>query len=269
VKLLNDSHHMVRSEAAKAVGEFGVAAKDAIPDLIKLVNDVQGQNWYIRQAALSALQEMPLEGTVEQAVLRAGLNDPSSIVRGNAIKKAFGSKDPASAKMYKDEMIDQVFDAPHGMFTRHTRLEMADRIIAQLSKDDIRPSLPRFFEALRLPGGDEIEGCIAVLESFGDEVRPKLEVLAKDENPIVRYNAYKVLYKLRLRDASKPERIEFLQNDINSGNSIRAEAAQKLLDELNGVKSKAPAMVGEVAGGGGNGGGDGSGGDGQKEGEDE
>jgi hypothetical protein len=81
VKLVGDPHFQVRKEAASAARLLGSTAKAAIPALAKLVEDVDGQTWPTRHAAFRALQNMPVDETARQAIVRAGLKDPDSIVR--------------------------------------------------------------------------------------------------------------------------------------------------------------------------------------------
>lgn len=193
IALLDDPHHQVRCQAATAVGLYGAAAKDSIPALTKLVGDLEGQNWFVRSQAWDALARMPLEETMKHAVARMGLKDPSSTVRRSVLDATLEAKNAAirekAVQAYKAEMINQIFDAPHGMWTKSTRYEIALRAIKELSKDDLRPHIPRFLESLSRTDGEQLKGSMAILVSFGEEVRPKLEALAQDKNEIVRKNA--------------------------------------------------------------------------------
>jgi Family of unknown function (DUF6288)/HEAT repeats len=240
VELLDDSHPLVRCQAATAAGLYGASAKAGIPALTKLVGDLDGQDWVIRGAALEALRSMLLEEADLQSIMRTALKDPNTTVRRAALDGTLTSKDKAKKKKaiqtYKNEMINQVFDAPHGMWTSGWRGLMANGVLKELSKEDIRPSLPRFFESLNLHRGDQLKGTMAIIASFGEEVRPKLEALTKDKDQTVRCNALETLQMIVLQGNRSPELIELLKRELSiimkSEDLERASWAEKLVKAL-------------------------------------
>lgn len=241
VKLLDDPHQQVRLQATEGIKLFGSSAQEAIPALIRLQGDVEGQSWFIRATAFDALRAMPIEAVAMQAVTRTGLKDPISSVRGGVLNTTFYSKDAEVIKKatqtYKEELINQVFDAPHGMATKFTRGEMAKVAIANLTKDELRPYLPRFFSSLRWPSGSELQGCMAVLVSFGEEVRPKLETLTKDKDPNICFNAIDTLLQIAGQKPS-PEAKELLLRQITAVmpklDAPRAHTARSWVINLGG-----------------------------------
>lgn len=62
---MKDRHHEVRRSAAKALGQLGTAAKDAVPALIETLKDENGD---VRQDAAIALKKIDPE-----AAKKAGL----------------------------------------------------------------------------------------------------------------------------------------------------------------------------------------------------
>jgi Family of unknown function (DUF6288)/HEAT repeats len=265
VALLKDPHPMVRKDAAEALGLMDGVTKDAVPILLSLFEDVGGQNWYIRKAAYDALKKMQVDEVTQQALMRAGLKDPSSTVRAKVLDATLSSKDPqvqkASVQTYKTEMIEQIFEAPHGMWTSMTRKQMAELALASLSKDELRPLLPRFFASLSQPYGAQLEGCMAIIISFGDEVRPKLEALATSEDLTLRYNVMDALLQMTPDGKLAPERVAFFKRQLEPllkmTDEKKADIVGKWLKQLESGswKNTGGGSVSEAVAAGGGGGG--------------
>jgi hypothetical protein len=265
IKLLKDPHPLVRKQAAVVVGGvFGASAKEAIPTLISMVKDFDGQTWWTRSDAWSALGKMPLDEATIEAVTRVGLTDPHASVRRNVLDRTFLGNDEAAkkaVKTYTKELIDQIFTIPHSMATRGKRIGMANIAIARLSKDELRPFLPRFFGALSDSGGSTLSGCMIILASFGEEVRPKLETMLDDKNEKLRNNALETLQQMAMTQNVPPETVTLVCSRLKeakaSDKGARGEWAKKLLkklatkyeeakDDTHGVKEEDDAGSGEA-----------------------
>jgi len=220
IELLSDPHPFVRTQAAQCMVQYGESAKPSIPQLVALLKDVDGQTWYTRLRSLEALMVMPLDEETKQTVEITALGDPNSYVRRAILDRTFQSGDKATvaktAQAYKSVLIQQVFDAPHGMATPGDRSKLAKTVVDQLAKEDILPSLPRFLDALKQPGGGTAHGSMAILASLGGEVVDELKVLAADKDQTVRINALETLLRIALSDAGSPELIAFVKHGLES-----------------------------------------------------
>ena len=245
IELLKDSNVSIRLLAADILSFYFGSPKEAIPALVALLQDTEGQNWFVRKKAWNTLQGMPLDEVMRQVVMQAGLKDPGSYVRGAALGMTFLSKDKAkqadAAKTYKQELIDQLFDAPHGMATGKARFAVAPVLLDQLSKKELRPYLPRFFKGLEDSTGGTLTGSMLILVSFGDEVRGKLEVLTRDKNETVRCNALETLQQMAMKNDASPKLVKRviagLKPLMTSDNINRAAWARRLMLQIEAQKS--------------------------------
>jgi Family of unknown function (DUF6288) len=257
IKLLNDPHALVRCQAALVVGEFGDSAKAAIPRLLVMATDFEGQTWWTRLKAWEALNAMSLDEVAAQAAIRAGLKDPAASGRRVVLERTFLAKDKTlktqAAKTFTKELVDQVFTAPHGMALQGKRATMGEVVAATLSKDEVRPCLPRFFEALSNPSGDTLSGSMNVLAAFSEETQDKLKVLTEDKNENVRYNALETLQMMVLKGKAAPELkpwvVTRLQEATASKDSKRVAWAKKLLVPFGGGSKKSTDGADEASDG--------------------
>jgi hypothetical protein len=147
-----------------------------------------------------------------------------------------------AAKEFKEELIEQVFDAPHGMGTAGVRKGIAPKILANLSRDQIRPYLPRFLEALHRPGGGTMQGSMIILASFTEDVLYQVELLAENEDLKVRENALRTLHMMALKEDASPDvvarAVRRLEKATASGDVNLADMARRLLQELNNKKKQ-------------------------------
>jgi len=251
IELLKDPSASVRLLAADILGYYLASPKEAMPGLLALLQDPEDQNWFVRRKAWDALQFMPLDEQMRMAVVRSGLKDPGSFVRGEALTTTFLSKDKAiqadASKTYKEELVNQLFDAPHGMATGGARAQVAPVILAQLSKDELRPYLPRFFKGLEDPNGGTLTGSMLILATFGgDEVQKKLKALTRDKNVTLSDNALEVLQKMAMKDDAAPKLVSRVMAELKplreSDNINRSSWARNLMLQLE-AKAAAPKAM--------------------------
>jgi hypothetical protein len=206
--------------------------------------DYDGETWWTREKACAALQSMSVDEATTRTYIRAGLNDPAANVRRKYIEATFAAKDQAvkadAFKTYRDESIDQIFTVPYSMFTGGLRKTMGQWAVENLSKEDLRPYVPRFFKALSDPKGNTLRGSQIVLASFGDETGRQLELLMETGDPLVRDHALETLHMMCVKGERSPRRVALvrkrLEAAIASDDSRRAAWAKKLLKELEDKK---------------------------------
>ena len=162
---------------------------------------------------------------------------PNAAVRIVALRETFysGNKDVVkeSARILKNEMINQIFDAPHGMATGGVRKSISKSVLALLSRDELRPHLPRFFGALAHPNGGTLSTSMDILVSFGDEVVNKLESLIDSETDNVRYNALWTCQRILRAGHGSPEletRVRAELKSIKDAFDARAAKAKEAGD---------------------------------------
>jgi hypothetical protein len=241
IQLLKDPHPLVRKQAAMTVGALGEVAREAIPSLIGLVKDFEGQTWWTRDEAWMALDRMPVDEADLQDAVRAGLYDPSGIVRMTVLERSLFAKDNAvkkkAAQTYEKELIDQIFDIPHSMKSRGRSRTAAEVAVECLPQEVLLKYLARFMAGLSEAKGAPLDGCMMVLGSMGDDVQRKLVVLTGDKNENLRQNAIHTLQRKAIRSEVSPELVGMLRSklraikDANDGETM--EWARKLLVELD------------------------------------
>jgi hypothetical protein len=211
-----------------------------------MATDFEGQTWWTRMRAWEALGAMSVDDVAVQAAVRVGLKDPAAAGRRVVLERTFLAKDVAlknqSAKTFTKELVDQVFTAPHGMALQGKRTTLGEVVAETLSKDEVRPYLPRFFEALSNPTGDTLSGSMNVLAAFSEETQAKLKELTEDKNENVRYNALETLQRIVLKGKATPELkpwvVTRLQEVTTSKDSKRVAWAKKLLVPFGGGGKK-------------------------------
>ncbi len=87
-KMGQDPQAIVKLRAVQALGQMGPLAKDAIPDLVRTLNDPLSQSWELRHAAVTSLGTTAFDPkgaappqNVVDALLKHGLHDPALKVR--------------------------------------------------------------------------------------------------------------------------------------------------------------------------------------------
>lgn len=260
ITLLKDPNALVRRHAAIVLGNFGDKAKAAIPVLVEMVGDYDGQNWWTRSAVWSTLGKMQLDQAALSKATVSGLHDPAAGVRKGVLGRTFLSQDiavqKASIKNYKDDLIDQVFTVPYGMFTSGMRRGQARYIVEHLSSDELRQYLPRMWKALAEEGGDTLGGAEIIIASFGEEVVPKLKALVDGNDRKTGDRALETLQLVIVTGKGSPElakwvraRLEAVKAAENGGQD---EWAKKLLRGLDkpaeGTAKEAPAVDTSAAG---------------------
>jgi hypothetical protein len=199
-RMLRDEHPMVRLQAATAVHSYGASSREAVPGLMALVADVDGQDWFTRAMAWNALGKMPLSEELWTKMVRTGLRDPHPGVRGRALQASINSPDKAiqgkAVHTFRKEMVEQVFDAPHGGGTDKVRGQMAKRLLEEFPRDELRALLPRFFGSMKYGGGGERNGCMDIIVSFGPDMIPKLKSMVGSKNVNIHRNALEALVRI-------------------------------------------------------------------------
>lgn len=240
IDMFKDPHAYVRKTATGVVGRYGDSAKAAIPTLVKITENYEGETWWTRQGAFSALQKMTLDEKTKQRVIRAGLADPDAGSRRSALDASVFSEDKdvfaAAIKDYQKELIDQVFTVPHGMFTRGGRAKVAKIVADNFTKDELRPYLPKFLGALSLSGGSTLQGSQTIIAFFGQENVEKLKTLLEDKNDNVQFNALQTLCMIAQQKDAPTALLEFvrprLQVLATQEDSPRTNWAKKELGDI-------------------------------------
>jgi HEAT repeat protein len=93
VEALRDPCFTVRCSAARALGELGEAAREAVPDLIEALADPEPG---VRDAAAAALGALGRTAKLALPFLAEALHDPNRFVR-QAAARALEQIDPAAA----------------------------------------------------------------------------------------------------------------------------------------------------------------------------
>ena len=232
--LLNDPRLLVRVMAARAIGGYGNAAKASIPTLIKLLADTENQHWWVREAAFLSLNKMSLDPATKRKIMLIAFQDPSASVRRHPLTMTARIKDPEKREQamneYKKAMIDQVFDAPLGMWTSGTRKSVALKLKA-LGKDTLRPSIPRFLTGLNDETGPRLEGCSDLLAWFGDEVIDEIEKRAGDKNPTLRVNALNVLTRMATEESASDQLVKRVVNQLKAAEKAEETSVSRAATE--------------------------------------
>ena len=96
IKGLKDPRPACRRECARALGQIGLAAKDAVPALKRALQD---REWDVREASARALGKIrPADEEVVLALIEA-LEDPKADVRWTSAK-ALGNSGPAAVPAF-------------------------------------------------------------------------------------------------------------------------------------------------------------------------
>lgn len=235
--LLSDPHFLVRMMAARCVGGYADASKETVPTLIQILENNEEQHWWVREAAYLALNRMTLDPEVKQSYTVTALQDPSAAVRRHPLGETARLKDPEerlkAMQAYQNAMIEQVFDAPLGMYTNKTRSSIAPKLKA-FGKEALRPYLPRFVETLKDETGPRLEGASGILAWFGPEVIDTIEALLGEDNEFLRANAIKVLVLMATGDEATPELRRRIIMKLKA--SARDEATAVSRAALEGLK---------------------------------
>lgn len=89
--------------------------------MTRLLEDTENQHWWVRESAYKAMNGMTLDKATKRTITLIALKDPSASVRRHPLSETARIKDPEERLRamldYQDAMIDQVFDAPLGMWT--------------------------------------------------------------------------------------------------------------------------------------------------------
>jgi len=243
---LEDPHLLVRVLAARAIRGYGDAAKASIPTLTRLLADTNNQHWWVREAAFLSLNKMSLEPKTKRKIMLIALQDPSASVRRHPLTMTARIKDPEECVRlmmeYQDAMIDQVFDAPLGMWTAKTRKNVAIKL-KDLGKDALRPSLSRFLTGLQDDTGPRLEGCSELLAWFGNEIIDEIETRAKGTDETLRMNALNVLAQMATAESATEEMIQRVTEQLHAAEkaeetSVSRAAAEglKKIGHLGGVQ---------------------------------
>jgi S1-C subfamily serine protease/HEAT repeat protein/ribosomal protein S27E len=217
VKGLMHSEASVRARSAETLGEMGERAKDAIPSLLKLLND---PDEFTRRMVASALSKIGLPAKSDVPLLAKSLGDPSVDLRRYAATtlEKMGSdsrgalNEMAAALSDNDPGVRQALARALGRFGRDAK-DRAQRSLEEMLSDSDRDT--------RLAAA---EGLAGILVASAD-VEP-LKKLVKHEDSEVRVAVAKALPKLG--KAARPFLAEVLEAARQDTGDLRRAALQVL-----------------------------------------
>ena len=219
IRELQDTDSDVRSIAAVTLGEIGPEAEDAVPILIKLLQD-QDEEGFVRANAATALGKIGEGASKAVPALINALRDQDKYVRRDAAEALEKIGTPRTIKTVKDRY----------------------RVVIPLGWTGSEDEVPALIQALQNENKDvRVNAVVTLGQIESEDVVPVLIKALQDQDEWVRVNAAWTLGQ-RGKSASKavPILIKALQDQDEW---VRASAAMAL-GEIGESASKAvPALI--------------------------